>query len=73
MTYIKLRTDLEPALGIDETNGLVYGVFPICRGVTYAIRDFRQDRCKVEIHKYLMIYKQLKDKIRLIRGGSNVE
>ena len=68
MTYIILRTDLEPTLGIDEENGMVYGVFPVCRGVTYAIRDFRQDKCKVNIHSFLMVYKQLREKIRLMRG-----
>jgi hypothetical protein len=73
ITFIILKTDLEPVLDVDKETGLVYGVFPICRGVTYAIRDFRRDKCKVEIHSFLSIYKQLKEKIRDMRGGYNVE
>lgn len=73
MTYITLKTNLEPTLGVDEENGFVYGVFPICRGVTYAIKDFRQDKCKVEIHSFLTVYKELKNKIRLMRGGGYAE
>lgn len=72
MTYIILRTDLTPQLVLDE-NGMAYAIFPECRGVTYAIRDFRQDKCKVEIHSFLTIYKQIKDKIKLMRGGGYAE
>ena len=69
IVYVILKTQIEPAFYMEEN--VVYAVFPECRGVAYAIRDFKKEECEVELHKFLNIYRDIRDKIADMRGKNN--
>ena len=62
IAYIAYRTNLNPLLLLDEENHY-YGVFPECSGVELAIEEFRQKKVRVELHRYLNMFKGLKVEI----------
>lgn len=66
ITYVAMRTNIEPEIYKDE-NGVFYATFPEVRGVAYAILDWKNPLCKVNIHDYLDEYRKLRDTIKEIR------
>lgn len=68
IAYISYRTNLSPLLLLDEDGKIVYGVFPKCSGVELAMEEFRQKKVRVELHKYLNMFRDIKVKIRDIKG-----
>ena len=66
IAYVAMRTNLTPTIGRDE-NGVFYATFPEVRGVAYAIRDWKNNKCNVEIHTFLNEYKDLRERISKIR------
>ncbi len=72
ITYIYMATDLLPT--IDTEDGQVYyAVFPICHGVSIAIKQFRKTNTVVELHKFLASYRDIRSLIRDKRGEGYVE
>lgn len=60
IAYVAYRTNLNPLLLLDEDGRTYYGVFPECSGVELAIEEFRQKKVRVELHRYLNMFRVIK-------------
>lgn len=69
LAYIAYRTNLTPLLLLDEDGRTYYGVFPECSGVELAIEEFRQKKVRVELHRYLNMFKDIKVSIFNLKRG----
>ena len=58
-----LTTEIEPTYEKDK-DGLIYAKFPYCQGVSFAIRQFRDSKCSVNLHSFLNCYKAIRKGIR---------
>lgn len=63
IAYIMLTTEIEPTYEKDK-DGLIYAKFPHCQGVSFAIRQFRDSKCSVNLHSFLNCYKAIRKGIR---------
>ncbi len=63
IAYIMMTTEIEPTFEKDE-EGVVYATFPLCQGVSFAIRQFRDKKCSVNLHCFLDTYKTIRKGIR---------
>lgn len=65
IAYITYKTAIEPELKTE--NNTVYAVFPECKEVGTAIKEFNSNDCTVNLHKFLNQFKELKQKINQMR------
>lgn len=66
--YVMATTNLIPQLLLDEETNTFYMVFPQCSGVSAAIRQFKFENPKVELHNFLHAIKQIRESMEVKRN-----
>lgn len=66
--FIIASTGLEPEVKLEEETNLYYCKFPENEEVSNCIAAFRQPQVQVDLHSFINTFRELKAKIKALRG-----
>lgn len=71
--YVIATTDIHPTYQQDEATKQIFMVFPDCNAVSLATAEYRYGEPTVDLNKFLMAVRNVRNNILALKSGCDTE